>query len=110
LLAHGDEPIILDQPEDDLDNELIYELIVRQLRANKSRRQVVIVTHNPNIVVNGDAELIIVMGSVAGQCRVLRQGSLQLPEVRASVCDVMEGGREALERRYRRMIDGDRHV
>lgn len=110
LLAHGDEPIILDQPEDDLDNELIYELIVRQLRANKSRRQVVIVTHDPNIVINGDAELIVVMGSAAGQCRVLRQGSLQSPEVRASVCDVMEGGREALERRYRRMIDGDRHV
>lgn len=110
LLAHGDEPILLDQPEDDLDNELIYELIVRQLRANKSRRQVVIVTHNPNIVINGDAELIIVMGSAAGQCRVLRRGSLQSPEVRASVCDVMEGGREALERRYRRMIDGEHHV
>jgi hypothetical protein len=110
LLAHGDEPIILDQPEDDLDNELIYELIVRQLRADKSRRQIVIVTHNPNIVINGDAELIVVMGSVAGQCRVLLQGSLQSPEVRASVCAVMEGGREALERRYRRMIDGAHHV
>jgi hypothetical protein len=110
LLAHGDEPMILDQPEDDLDNELIYKLIVGQIRANKSRRQVVIVTHNPNIVINGDAELIVVMGNTAGQCRVLRQGSLQSAEVRASVCDVMEGGREALERRYRRMLDGEQDV
>ena len=58
LLAFGDEPLILDQPEDDLDNHLIYELIVRQIRENKRRRQLIIVTHNPNVVVNGDAEMV----------------------------------------------------
>jgi predicted ATPase len=104
LLAHGAEPIVLDQPEDDLDNELIYQLVVTQLRANKGRRQLVVVTHDPNIVVNGDAELIVVMNARAGQCRLLRAGSLQSKEIRDEVCNVMEGGREALEKRYRRMI------
>ena len=56
LLSHGDEPLLLDQPEDDLDNALISELVVDQIRNNKSRRQIIVVTHNPNIVVNGDAE------------------------------------------------------
>lgn len=106
LLAHGDEPIVLDQPEDDLDNELIYQLVVTQLRTNKRRRQLVVVTHDPNIVVNGDAELIVVMNARAGQCRLLRSGSLQSSEIREEVCKVMEGGREALEKRYRRMIAG----
>ena len=49
LLAFGNEPLVLDQPEDDLDNHLIYDLIVRQIRENKLRRQLIIVTHNPNI-------------------------------------------------------------
>ena len=58
LLAHGEEPLVLDQPEDDLDNHLIYDLVVRQIRENKLRRQIIVVTHNPNIVVNGDAEML----------------------------------------------------
>ena len=50
LLAHGEEPLVLDQPEDDLDNHLIYDLVVRQIRENKLRRQIIVVTHNPNVV------------------------------------------------------------
>ena len=103
LLAHGDEPLLLDQPEDDLDNHLIYDLVVRQIRENKLRRQIIVVTHNPNIVVNGDAEMLHVMDFAAGQCRVVRMGSLQEREIRDEVCRVMEGGRVAFERRYRRL-------
>ena len=58
LLSYGEEPLLLDQPEDDLDNHLIYDLIVTQLRRIKLKRQVIVVTHNANIVVNGDAELV----------------------------------------------------
>ncbi|WP_423925587.1 TrlF family AAA-like ATPase [Candidatus Palauibacter sp.] len=105
LLAHGDEPLILDQPEDDLDNKLIYDLVVRQIRENKLQRQIIVVTHNPNIVVNGDAEMLHVMDFSAGQCRVAREGSLQEREIRDEVCRVMEGGRDAFERRYRRLGD-----
>ena len=112
LLCHGDEPIVLDQPEDDLDNHLIYDLVVQQVRAGKQRRQVIVATHNPNIVVNGDAEMVIAMDHRAGQCRVLEQGSgcLQEPGVREEICRVMEGGRQAFERRYRRLLEDARHA
>ncbi|MCY3560707.1 MAG: chromosome segregation protein SMC [bacterium] len=103
LLAHGDEPLVLDQPEDDLDNHLIYDLVVRQIRQNKLRRQIIAVTHNPNIVVNGDAEMVHALDFVGGQCRVVKSGSLQDLAIRDEICRVMEGGREALERRYRRI-------
>jgi ABC-type enterochelin transport system ATPase subunit len=103
LLAHGQEPLVLDQPEDDLDNHLIYDLVVRQIRANKLRRQIVVVTHNANIVVNGDAEMLHALDFRGGQCRVVQAGSLQEQAMREEVCRVMEGGREAFERRYRRL-------
>lgn len=103
LLAFGDEPIVLDQPEDDLDNHLIYDLIVRQIRENKLHRQLIIVTHNPNIVVNGDAELVHVMDFGSGQCLVQHSGALQEKTVREKVFRVMEGGREAFVRRWKRL-------
>lgn len=102
LLAHGSEPLVLDQPEDDLDNHLIYGLVVQQIRSNKLRRQLIIVTHNPNIVVNGDAELIHVL-DFNHQCYVKQTGSLQDQKMREEVCQVMEGGKEAFERRYQRL-------
>lgn len=102
LLAHGGEPLVLDQPEDDLDNHLIYGLVVQQIRSNKQRRQLIIVTHNPNIVVNGDAELIHVL-DFNNQCHVKQTGSLQEQHMRQEVCQVMEGGSEAFERRYQRL-------
>lgn len=102
LLAHGNEPLVLDQPEDDLDNHLIYGLVVQQIRRNKLRRQLIIVTHNPNIVVNGDAELIHVL-DFNHQCHVKQTGSLQDQAMRREVCQVMEGGEEAFERRYQRL-------
>ncbi len=102
LLAHGNEPLVLDQPEDDLDNHLIYGLVVQQIRSNKLRRQLIIVTHNPNIVVNGDAELIHVL-DFNHQCHVKQTGSLQDKAMRSEVCQVMEGGEEAFERRYQRL-------
>ena len=103
LLSFGDGPLVLDQPEDDLDNKLISELVVAQIRANKMRRQLLIVTHNPNVVVNGDAELVTVMDYGIGQCYVSGYGALQENEIQEQVCAVMEGGREALARRWARL-------
>ncbi len=103
MLAFGNEPLVLDQPEDDLDNHLIYELIVRQIRENKLRRQLIVVTHNPNILVNGDAEMVHALDFQGGQCRVLEHGALQETKVREEVCRVMEGGREAFARRWARL-------
>jgi energy-coupling factor transporter ATP-binding protein EcfA2 len=103
LLSFGDGPLVLDQPEDDLDNKLISDLVVNQIRANKMRRQLLIITHNPNVVVNGDAELVTVMDYGVGQCYVRGCGSLQEEDIQDEVCAVMEGGREALARRWARL-------
>jgi hypothetical protein len=103
LLSFGDGPLVLDQPEDDLDNKLISELVVAQIRANKMRRQLLIVTHNPNVVVNGDADLVTVMDYGNGQCYVRSYGALQENDIQEQVCAVMEGGREALARRWARL-------
>lgn len=110
LLSYGDEPLVLDQPEDDLDNHLIYDLIVTQLREIKHRRQVVVVTHNANIVVNGDAELVVALEARDGQTQKESEGSLQDPRVRDTICEVMEGGKRAFEQRYRRIVLEGRHV
>lgn len=103
VLGYGHEPIILDQPEDDLDNTLIYDLLVKKLRASKQGRQIIVVTHNPNIVVHGDAELVISLEARAGQTHICCLGGLQEVEVRDEVCRVMEGGSDAFDLRYRRI-------
>lgn len=102
-LSYGSQPIILDQPEDDLENRLIYELVVHGLRGIKQRRQVLVVTHNANVVVNGDAELVTLLDAPNGRTEIANQGSLQEEAIRESICEVLEGGREAFERRYRRI-------
>jgi ABC-type taurine transport system ATPase subunit len=61
LSSDSDRPLIIDQPEDNLDGEFIYTTLVPVLRRAKERRQIVIVTHNPNVAVLGDAELIMVI-------------------------------------------------
>lgn len=103
ILSYGNEPLVLDQPEDDLDNHLIYDLIVTQLRDIKQKRQVLVVTHNANIVVNGDAENVIALDVRSGQTRIVTQGGLQEPSIREEICRVMEGGKEAFDQRYRRI-------
>ena len=104
VLGFGNEPIILDQPEDDLDNTLIYELLVKRIRETKSTRQMIVVTHNPNIVVHGDAEYVISLDFPNGQTTVRCSGGLQEISVRDEICRVMEGGREAFQSRYHRII------
>lgn len=110
ILSYGDEPLMLDQPEDDLDNSLISDLIVRQLREAKRRRQVIVVTHNANIVVNGDAELVVALTADGGQTRARVRGCLQDLRVREAVCEVLEGGSEAFRQRYHRIAPEVRRV
>jgi ABC-type lipoprotein export system ATPase subunit/histidinol phosphatase-like PHP family hydrolase len=104
LLAHGSEPLLMDQPEDDLDNALVSQLVVTQLRNNKNRRQLIVITHNANIVVNGDAELVLPMEFAGGQIVNNTAGGLQERSVRQKVCEIMEGGEKAFEQRYKRIL------
>lgn len=102
ILAHGDEPLLLDQPEDDLDNDLIYSLIVQAIKATKTKRQIIIVTHNANIVVNGDSEMVHCLNVANGQSHLI-SSSLQSEAIRQRICDTMEGGSKAFEQRYKRI-------
>jgi len=103
ILQLGNDPLILDQPEDDLDNKLIYELVVSTLRRIKTDRQVIVVTHNANVVVNADAEHVTILrhGPIP---EVESHGSMQREDMKSSICLIMEGGETAFAARYRRLI------
>jgi energy-coupling factor transporter ATP-binding protein EcfA2 len=99
LSSNSDCPLIIDQPEDNLDGEFIYSTLVPVLRRAKERRQVIIVTHNPNVAVLGDAEQIIVMRAMNDRGRIVSRGSIDHPTTRDLACSVLEGAREAFLRR-----------
>lgn len=103
LLQISKEPIIIDQPEDDLDTKNITDFIVKGINEKKQSQQIIVVTHNPNIVVNTNSEQVIHMEFAGGEINASHSGALQDVEIRDAICDVMEGGREALESRYYRI-------
>lgn len=102
ILSFGNSPLILDQPEDDLDNRLVYDLIVDKIRCIKELRQVIVVTHNANIPVNGDAEYVISMSSDTHNLKIQTQGTVEKNEVKNEICEIMEGGVEAFKTRANR--------
>jgi len=99
LLVQEDRGLIVDQPEDDLDNRFIYEDIVRILRAQKGKRQILVATHNPNIPVLGHAELIVALEATESKASIAALGALDRLEIQKFVKDVMEGGEDAFRRR-----------
>lgn len=102
LLAYGKSPLLLDQPEDDLDNKLVYDLIVTRLKRAKANRQIIVVTHNANIPVNGDAEYIISMDSESDIINTKYEGTMDDENIRKEICDVMEGTKDAFEMRAKK--------
>lgn len=102
ILSQGNIPLILDQPEDDLDNRLVYELVVDRLKQAKEHRQIIVVTHNANIPVNGDAEYILSMDSESKKLKIICSGSVEQSVIKKEICDVMEGSEQAFEMRLKR--------
>jgi hypothetical protein len=100
LLVQSERPLLVDQPEDNLDNAFIYETIVKALQTVRGTRQVVFVTHNPNIPVLGDAERVFVLESDGRNARLRRAGSVD--ECKDDIETILEGGREAFLQRKRR--------
>jgi hypothetical protein len=90
-----DAPLVIDQPEDDLDNEFIFREIVQTLRRQKERRQFIVATHNANIPVSGDAELIVLLKADSENGWVELSGSIDDPEIREPVEIILEGGKDA---------------
>lgn len=99
MLAESNIPLIIDQPEDDLDNAFIFSAVVRVLRTIKERRQVILVTHNANIAVLGDAELLLPMQRKGEGGGAFDRGSIDQTETKKVVLKILEGGRIAFERR-----------
>jgi len=98
FLAEGDYPIILDQPEENLDNKFIYNELVGAMRNAKNNRQVIIATNNANLVVNTDAEQIIIAEFKDGKI-TYKSGALESLEIRQEIMPLLEGGPEAFKKR-----------
>lgn len=114
VLHHGREPLVLDQPEDDLDSEWISKLVVKELRQSRWHRQLIVVSHNANIPVLGDAEQVIALENASGSLRIrsseaatpsnglqpmLHIGPVENQAVRKDIQSIMEGGVAAFVRR-----------
>jgi len=101
LLLNNSEPLIIDQPEDNLDNAFIAENIVKELRRQKEARQFIFSTHNANIPVFGDAEWIGVMEIENGECTLKDEniGSIDNEKLRLKIENILEGGKYAFETR-----------
>lgn len=101
LLSLDKHPIIiLDQPEDDLDNETIHRLLVRPLLARKEQIQFIIATHNPNIPVLGGAEQVIACYERKRREFEQYSGSLDNPKIKDAIVNIMEGGQKAFDQRH----------
>jgi len=109
-------PLIVDQPDENLDNESIYKLLTTYFKTAKIRRQIILITHNPNLVVNGDSEQIIVATCERRENGLphitYESGSLEniAPEgrgIRHQVCRILEGGSDAFLKRERRYSLGE---
>lgn len=103
-----DRPLIIDQPEENLDPKSIFDELVGLFQAAKGRRQVIMVTHNANLVVNADADQIIVASVGPHTPGALppityASGGLDEAAVRKAVCEILEGGEEAFKERARRL-------
>ena len=101
LLLQNRDPLIMDQPEDNLDNAFIADRIVAELRSAKIARQFIFATHNANIPVFGDAEWIGVFEVHEGQAHMPAesQGAIDVPQVRDSAANILEGGKTAFNQR-----------
>ena len=101
LLLNNPDPLIMDQPEDNLDNAFIAERIVKELRSEKTERQFLFATHNANIPVFGDAEWIGVCTAAGDRAEMPldMQGSIDVRKIRDHGAGILEGGREAFTQR-----------
>ncbi len=101
LLETEDErPLVIDQPEDELDNRFLFETMLPALKRLKGRRQIIVATHNANIVVNGDADQVIQLEATADRGHVARSGAIEDPAVRDAIVRTVDGGGEAFRLRH----------
>jgi energy-coupling factor transporter ATP-binding protein EcfA2 len=100
-------PLVVDQPEENLDPSSVFAELVPFFREAAARRQIIMVTHNANLVVNADSDQVIVAEAQRMSAATLPQirytaGGLEEPAVRSDVCQLLEGGEDALRKRWQR--------
>ena len=101
LLETTDQrPLVIDQPEDELDNRFLFDTVLPALKRLKGRRQIVVATHNPNIVVNGDADQVIQLQATANSGRIAQAGAIEDAAVRDAIMQTVDGGVEAFRLRH----------
>ena len=98
FLAEGDYPLIVDQPEESLDNKFIYDELANAFREAKKKRQIIIATNNANLVINTDAEQIIIAKFEDNKIRY-KIGTIEDLQLREDVIPILEGGKEAFRKR-----------
>ena len=100
LLETNDQrPLVIDQPEDELDNRFLFDTMLPALKRLKGRRQIVVATHEADIVVNGDADQVIHLEATADQGRVANAGAIEEASIRTAIVRTVDGGDKAFEMR-----------
>lgn len=102
LFSQERKILIIDQPEEDLDNRFVYDDIVVMLRQMKGKRQLIFATHNANIPVLGDSEQVFVLDAEADQCKIKDFGSIDKTSITENIKKIMEGGEEAFRKRIQK--------
>jgi ABC-type sugar transport system ATPase subunit len=99
VLQHTERMIILDQPEDHLDNAFVVGTLVKALVTRSQGAQTIVATHNPNVPVLGNAAQVTYLDSDGSRCFVRSTGSINARRIVDAICTIIEGGREAFARR-----------
>ena len=98
LSQNDNDVVIIDQPEDDLDNQVVYTEFIKKLKEKKPNTQFIFATHNANIPVLGDSERVVAANGVEGTMSIT-SGTIDSKESHQQIVDIMEGGYEAFKRR-----------
>ena len=106
-LAQGDKPIIIDSHDDHLDNEFIMGELVDAIKEAKNHRQVILVSNNGNVVINSDAEQVVIANRNEQGAISYYSGSLENPAIRNAAIKVLEGGKNAFRKRHQKYRMGD---
>jgi histidinol phosphatase-like PHP family hydrolase/energy-coupling factor transporter ATP-binding protein EcfA2 len=112
LIDRSDIPLVIDQPEENLDNQTVYNILVPSIMEAKNRRQIFLVTHNPNLAVVCDADQVIhaSLDKDNGNRISYTTGALENPHINRKVVDVLEGTRPAFDNRERKYHTFDNGV
>ena len=107
LVDQNDAPLIMDQPEENLDNQTVFNLLVPCIKAAKKRRQIVVITHNPNLAVVCDAEQIICcsIDKQDGNRLTYESGAIENPKINKTIVDILEGTRPAFDNRSSKYLE-----